>query len=271
MHYLKCDQCGHLNEAKTEYLTFCNACNKRIENNYSAWKLRNPERSYNDFLNMVCVSEAELSKLAAKTKPKSKKIKYWIGFTVAMVLFTLIGQYGGEAIVKFFRNQQLHQDVLQQEWVTTTYEGGLRVETPFKLNQQQLDVPDEMKQIMVGHFTYAYTTSNVFAIVINIFEYNRDLLETVSLQGAADGSINEVKMMAGITHLKYQEEKIRVDGVDGISQKGSAKENGIPLMFINTVFERNHVLYQLMVIHKEEDAVGKAAAGRIYESISFLP
>ncbi len=30
MHYLKCDQCGHLNEAKTEYLTFCTACNKRI-------------------------------------------------------------------------------------------------------------------------------------------------------------------------------------------------------------------------------------------------
>jgi len=26
-----------------------------------------------------------------------------------------------------------------------------------------------------------------------------------------------------------------------------------------------------MVIHKEEDAVGKAAAGRIYESISFSP
>ncbi len=271
MHYLKCDQCGHLNEAKTEYLTFCTACNKRIENNFSAWKLRNPDRSYNDFLQIVCVSEAELSKLSVKTKPKPKKLKYWIGFTVVMALFTIIGQYGGEAVVKFFRNQQLHQDVLEQEWVKQTYEAGLVLETPFKLKEQQLEIPEELEQIMLGHYSYAYSTSNAFTIAVNIFEYNSEILETVSLQGAADGTINEIKMMAGVTDLKYQEEAIRADGVEGIRQIGSAKENRVPLKFLNVIFERNHVLYQLMVLHKEEDAVGKAAADRIYQSISFLP
>ena len=31
MHFLKCNNCGHLNEVKTEYLTFCNNFQKKIE------------------------------------------------------------------------------------------------------------------------------------------------------------------------------------------------------------------------------------------------
>lgn len=38
MHYLRCNNCGHFNEVKTEYLTFCSKCNKKLNNSYGEWR-----------------------------------------------------------------------------------------------------------------------------------------------------------------------------------------------------------------------------------------
>ncbi len=55
------------------------------------------------------------------------------------------------------------------------------------------------------------------------------------------------------------------------SRQLEVKENRVPLKFLNVIFERKPCAVPTYVLHKEEDAVGKAAADRIYQSISFLP
>jgi len=62
MHFLKCNNCGHLNEVKGEYLVFCQKCNKKLENNYSDWKTRNPDKSIEEYKRLVCITEDEIRK-----------------------------------------------------------------------------------------------------------------------------------------------------------------------------------------------------------------
>jgi hypothetical protein len=73
MHYLKCINCGELSEVKTEYMVFCSFCGKKLENNFSSWHLRNPEKSFEEFKQLICVSDIDIIKNQASTKPVKKK------------------------------------------------------------------------------------------------------------------------------------------------------------------------------------------------------
>ncbi|HEX2933797.1 MAG TPA: hypothetical protein VHO72_00445 [Bacteroidales bacterium] len=104
MHFLKCNKCGHLNEVKSQYLIFCSKCNKKLDNNFSDWQRRNPEKSLEDFKQLICVSANEIQKSNEKAKPvKQMKLKYWIGFAVAFAIFYAIGHFAGEKIISIFK------------------------------------------------------------------------------------------------------------------------------------------------------------------------
>ncbi|MEO6902126.1 MAG: hypothetical protein ABI315_03150 [Bacteroidia bacterium] len=103
MKYLKCNNCGHLNEVKTEYLMLCSKCNKKLENNYSDWKKRNSDKSFDDYKNLICTTEINEASPVKTKSNKTKGLKYWIGFAFIFAIFYAVGQLGGEKIVGLFR------------------------------------------------------------------------------------------------------------------------------------------------------------------------
>ncbi len=103
MYYLKCENCGHLNELKTEYLTFCTSCKKKMTNNFTEWKKRNPGKSFEDYKQLMCISEDKIQHVTETKKPKVKDVKYWVGFIIAFAIFYAIGELGGEKIIELFR------------------------------------------------------------------------------------------------------------------------------------------------------------------------
>jgi hypothetical protein len=74
MHYLTCDHCLHANEVKSEYLTFCEKCGKKIQNNFKNWQKENPGGSFEDFKNMTCRTSI-LHWEPDEIQPKQKKRK----------------------------------------------------------------------------------------------------------------------------------------------------------------------------------------------------
>jgi hypothetical protein len=111
--FLKCNNCGHFNEVKTEYLTFCSGCSKKLDNNYSDWLRRNSDKSFDDFKQMVCTSSKTET---VKTKAKSsgpKGLKYWISFALAFAIFYGIGQFGGEKIADLFRKPAFEKALME--------------------------------------------------------------------------------------------------------------------------------------------------------------
>ena len=102
MHYLKCNNCEHLNEVKTEYLFFCSNCNKKLNNNYSDRIKSNSDKSFDDFKQVNCTMEkVETAKITPKPK-KVKGLKYWIGFAIAFAIFYAVGQFGGEMLTGLY-------------------------------------------------------------------------------------------------------------------------------------------------------------------------
>lgn len=92
MEYLKCNNCGYLNVLKTEYQVFCTECNKKFENNYSNWKLSHPERTFEDFKEIECISDEDIqnAKLKKNKIHKKKGAKYWISLIATIIVVTIV-------------------------------------------------------------------------------------------------------------------------------------------------------------------------------------
>jgi hypothetical protein len=113
MHYLKCSNCGHFNELKTEYLTFCKNCNKVLKNNFTDWKKDNPNNTFEDFKQLICTTNPVEHSKVDSNKKKSKGLKYWIGFALAFAIFYAIGQIGGEKLVSLIRKPAFDKNLME--------------------------------------------------------------------------------------------------------------------------------------------------------------
>lgn len=153
MHYLKCNNCGHYNEVKTEYLVFCSNCNKKLDNNYSDWTKRNSDKTFDDFKQQFCTTEKTNTEKSAHKTKKVKGLKYWIGFAVAFAIFYAIGQIGGEKLVGLFRKPAFDKAMM---------------ETASEINKSC--------PIMIDNAT---RLDNAIAMPDNVFQYNYTLISMV--------------------------------------------------------------------------------------------
>jgi hypothetical protein len=270
MYYLKCSNCGYLNEVRTEYLVFCSACNKRISNNYSGWRIINPEKTYEEFLRLNCTTSAELEQ--SKVIPVKKTTFRWgyvTGIILILGLFFLIGKYGVAEIVKILRTEKTSTEVLDKKWLKDTYgEHGLIVETPAKLTKSDIPMPEQVKKYIRKMNAYGYLSARGFKILINTVEYVPEV-GAVNLDGASNGSMNEAKMEKGVSDFTYTQDSIRKGDIPGFIQKGTFKQDGVPVEFINTGFAKGTVLWQVWVAYQSDDKVGKIASKRVIESIQI--
>jgi hypothetical protein len=271
MYFLKCNNCGHLNEVKTEYLSFCSKCNKKLENNFSGWQRKYPEKSFDDYKKLICISDAEIPQEDFKSKRlRPKSLKYWIGFTVSFAIMYAIGQFGGEAIVKFFKSEKTSKEVLSQKWIKESYgDYGLTVETPVILTKAEMAVPENLQQMIEKADAFNYVSAKGFKIMITTFKYKPELTGYLDLQSAANGAVNSLKMQKGVTDFDYTEEKIFKDDIPGFMQKGKFKQDGTGIEFINSVFSSGLILWQVWVIYQEDDEIGRIASKRVLDSIEI--
>lgn len=171
MHYLNCNNCGHFNEVKTEYLVFCAKCNKKLDNNYSEWTKHNSDKSFEDYKRLICTTEkADLSKKLPNTI-KIKGLKYWIGFAVAFAVFYVIGQIGGEILVGLFGKSAFNKSLMESA-------SEINKTCPIMIdNATRLDnaiaLPNDV-------FQYNYTLVNMTKDLINIDEFKSYLEPTIT-------------------------------------------------------------------------------------------
>jgi hypothetical protein len=250
-------------------MVLCSSCHKKLEINFSEWKKRHQEKTFDDFKVLMCVTETDLQNTSVKTKTKPKGLKYWIGFAAAFAIFYAVGQFGGEAIVKFFKSEKTSKEVLSQTWIKETYGNfGLTVETPVIMTKADLTFPDNIKQVIDQMDTYNYISAKGFKVLINSIKYNPAVGQT-DLQGAANGSINEMKMQKGVTDFDYTEDYISKNDVPGFVQKGTYKQDGVEVEFINTGFSKGLILWQVFVAYQLNDEVGRIASKRVIESVEI--
>ena len=171
MHYLKCEQCGHINVLKTEYLTFCSNCNKKLDNSFSEWQKRNQGKSFDDYKQLVCISETEIQRQIEEARPKkSKSAKYWIGFIVLFALFYVVGQFGGEKLSELFLKSSIDK-VLMAAASEINESCPVMIDNATRLDNA-IALPGKI-------FQYNYTLVNTLKDSINIEEIRNYLEPTI--------------------------------------------------------------------------------------------
>jgi len=270
MNYLKCSNCGHLNNSDKEALLFCEKCNKKLENNYRDWKKKRNESSFEDFQRLVCISEEDILSKSDRSKGrKVKSLKYWIGFIIMFAIAYAVAQFGGESIASIFRSEKTSNEVLSQEWLRETYGNqGLSVEVPVIMTEVELPLADNIKAVVEEMHGYEYASARGFKVFINSVQY-KPVIQEISLQGAANGSVNEMKMQPGVTEFKYDETEITLEGIPGIRQEGAFRQSGTPVEFINICYGKGLNMWQVLVAYNTDDEVGRIASKRVVESIEI--
>jgi len=258
-----------MNEVKTEYQSFCDACNKKIDNNFPDWKKRNPGKTFGDFRQLICISEADIKANMKQDKPKRKSLVYWIVFFVSFTIFTIAGSYGGEAFIQFLKSEKTGKDVINMKWTRHNYGlYGLSLETPFQMAKTDLNLPDNVKALIEHMDSYTYNTEKGFKVYVNSAKY-KPIIGEGSLQGAADGSVTEMKSQKGVTNFVYTQEWTNMGDIPGFVQRGSYDQDGVKINFINEGFVQGLNIWQVMAGYQANDEVGRMAEERVIASVEI--
>lgn len=270
-YFLLCKQCEYPNEVKTQYLTFCAGCGKKLDNSYSIWSMDHPKSSFDDYLHSECKGiDEKLLQKPDQVKVKSKSpVRFWLGTLVGIAFIAAIGLSVHINWSSLIGMESVTQELLDGEWERfEAPEYGYSFDTPFKLEPMKLNVPPEVKGIIKDMRTDNYSRIRGVQIISNVLEYNAAVGQ-VNLSGSAEGSINSIKNMPGVSNLDYQQKELLVAGVPAFRQDGTLLLNGDKGRFVNVCAGQGLKLYQLSLIFPAKDKLAIQLANRMIQSIKI--
>lgn len=273
-HYLKCNNCNKLNEIKSEYMVLCSFCGKRMQNNYTEWKLSNAGKTFEDYKELVGKREEEVSNPAQdqleKGKQKSKALVKKLLIVAITIAAAVFGTWLGSTAIKALQNGKKTAEIKESQWKKKTYgDFGLTVETPWILTPTKDELPLEAKvNALIDKMQTYENPSEDFKVIVNSIKYSPEIGE-VNFRGGADGAINGMKNVPGVTDFVYDEQPYSSGNIPGVIQKGSYKLSNINIEFINVMVMQNLNAWQVNILYKADDKVAKKAAERIAKSFKI--
>lgn len=177
MHYLKCESCDYLNEVNTEYLIFCNSCNKKLSRNFTQWSKINYTKSFDDYLKEECIFKNSAQDVkSGSTKIKTKKTRSYLIVSVAIILFGLIivgvTSINYKEILKAVDTYKIASSINENQetnWQTFTNTlGGFSVQMPGTPTHKDQTVTSEIGDLVIHMYQYQPFTLEVENYVYNV-------------------------------------------------------------------------------------------------------
>lgn len=166
----------------------------------------------------------------------------------------------------------INRALLNKTWVTETYgEPPVRLSTPEKLRPTFLEGegPQNMTQFVKDARSYTYSRGSALSILVNTVEYRPGV--NTSLQGAAEGAVYTLGQQPGVQDLSHESDDVQIDGLNGKKLEGSYQLRERRFAFTNLLLTDSSHLWQVTVIHPQEDENGNAITERIIESVEVNP
>ena len=269
MYYLKCNHCGYFNELKTEYLTFCRKCNKKLDVTFKAWSELHPGKTFEDFQKSVGMAEKEVGIIIDEKEKKRPRYLLYVIFSIAMgasLFLALAWLMKDIEIGKLFPGSS-PGSVIEGEWSRKDVGNmGMSIETPFELKQTKLVLPPGSESYIEDMESHTYSQGATIIVLVNSIRYTPGI--NPDLQGAAEGSIAELQKQPGIKNLTYTQDDIDRNNITGFLQTGEFHA-GIRFQFLNAGFIRGNVLYQVLIQYSGDDEKTSLIAHKIIDSVKI--
>ncbi|SFN46536.1 hypothetical protein SAMN05428949_2926 [Chitinophaga sp. YR627] len=272
MTYLKCKSCGHYNELKSEFLTFCAECGKKLSANYADWKLKNPEGTFEQFQQETGI------------KPKKERTNHlgllqqrylaWVGrrgviITIILVigLAAVAGGYIGKKVVFNLIYPKINKAWLYSSWETAKIgRQTIEISTPMHLGVNDKPLAPEIAQFVEYAKSYRNRVEEGMQVEVNMYSYRANVSNDLEVAGAA--AATEMKKNQEISDLQYKTDTLTQNGMSALLQEGSfIYKNGIRLAFSNLLMVNGQHRWEVVIRYREDDTVALATAHRIIKSI----
>lgn len=269
MYYLKCNHCGHANALKSGYVTFCESCSKKMANSYSDWKQRNPGSNFESYCEAVGISEEQLATAKPVKKRSGWSTRRILIIVSGIIVAAAVGLLADQVVKKILLGKKVPKSWLTSEWQPfSTPKGIAEISTPVGLKPFELPLPPEVMQYVDLLEPYRTDTTLGMQIAVHEFEYKPGV--EISLEGAAAGSVNEMRQMAGVSDFDYEEANMEVSGEQAIRQTGKYRQKLLAnLLFRNLMIRKGQRLIQIIVLYRAGDETAEKVADRVISSVKL--
>ncbi|ASZ11326.1 hypothetical protein KTO58_18520 [Chitinophaga pendula] len=272
MNYLHCHACGCQNPA-TEFLTFCNNCHKKLQNNYADWKGKHPGQPYEQFLAAIAT--------ASRTPPGTPgtgwikrtthhRRRYMLTCCIIILLSIITGTIIGKRLVITWFYPGVNKAWLYTSWERMTIgRQALQISTPAHLRINDKALPPDLASGITYHKRYTNDQDEGMKIEVKFFSY---LINTSnSLHSAAIQSVKSMETSPDISDIQYKELPAQPsDKTECLLQQGTYRyKEAILLSFSNLVMVRGQHRWIVSLHYRADDQTGREIADRILRTVNI--
>lgn len=268
MKYLQCQNCHHLNPLKSEYLTFCEGCGKKLSNTFAQWKELHPNKTFDTYKEIVGI-DPEAVEAAAKPKKVNQPLKWMV--IIAIIVSGISLAYFGLSQVDWkglFTKSlvgETSDELLEQPWERYTYgDYGLSVELPAPLTETPVELPPQARAAVESFQMYQYAKDGI-VLIVNSSKYVPAV--EVDLRVFADGAIGQIQGQNGVQNLEIGRSPYTLEGREGMKLEGSCELLMVKTVIISVLIKDGQVLHSVTTMYPVDGENGKVACERVIESL----
>lgn len=273
MKYLLCDSCGHANALKSEYLTFCDDCGKKLPNNFSEWRKLHPMASFPEYRQAVgiFIKEKKPNTAAAWVKRQlqpTNRGKVILFFSLVFVLLATAGTLFGKRAVFTLLYAKVPKSSLYSSWQTVTIgRQALEISTPVKLWVHDQPLDTETAKAIEYSKSYRNEDGGGIQITVNMYSYWNNVSNT--LESAMEESHNAIQK-GEVADMSCKSVPVLISGMPGKLEEGNYLYKGaIRLAFRNLVMVRGNSRWEILISCRDDDPVGQQVAQRVLKSVKI--
>lgn len=269
-HYIRCTHCGHLNPFKTEYLTLCESCGRKLLLNFPDWQKNHPGKTVIDFRKEVCVSDQEHSGHQAPPKSgsiiSSRSFRLWL---LALFCGLLLGTwlwYPGKD--ELFIRKYLPESVLTTEWIWhNTGIPPMVINLPEKPEKQQADVPAALTEFAEHAESFRYRPAASLTVTIDYYRFKPGIAPNP--EPVAHAVMKQMVENNEIKFSSYDESPVMYLSARGLNLEGAFHEKGKLKQYRFVIYTFRNAAYVVKTVFRNTDSAAVKAAEKIMDSVEI--
>ncbi|MEO8148637.1 MAG: hypothetical protein ABI723_13410 [Bacteroidia bacterium] len=264
MLLLPCANCSFNNVVKSELLTFCSNCGKKLDNSYSSWQAKYPNRTLKDWYEQVCIdTDKKQTVNYRRNHPPANKTKMLLIIATGFVLASGIIYYAAKNIYP-----KVKTAFIESQWKKLTYGAlGLYIETPDVLLPYQEKLTDDILKSLQRVEYYKSRDGATVTITLTNAQYNEDIVANVD--GSAQAIINSFKNEKTNQHFNYTQQPVQINGYNAVQVSGSYIKDGDDISFQSLIAGKANYLYIVNIAYFTKNMRAKNIAQHIAKSIAI--
>jgi hypothetical protein len=269
-HYIRCIRCGHLNPFKTEYLTLCESCGRKLENNFPDWQKNHPGKTVVDFKKEVCVTDTDQS---ASSSSQTNYRQLFTRGVLAWAIAVLSGLILGALIwlpdkEELFMKKKVPNDILSAEWIWhSTGMPPMLVSLPAKPEKQSPIAPAVLTEFVEHAESYRYRPSSTLSVMVDYYRFKQGVVPNPEPVAHA-----VMKQMAENNEIKFascDESPVMYLSARGINLEGAFHERGKLKQYRFVIYTYQNAAYIVRAVYRNTDAASVQTAEKIMDSVEI--